>query len=180
MSDMRRRAFITVLGGAVAWPLAAGAQQGERMRRIGVLIALAESDPEGQLRIAAFRQGLQSLGWMEGHNIHMDYRWPGGDAERMRTSAAELVGMRPDLIFAGNATAVVALQQTRNILPIIFVQVPDPVAAGFVASLARPGGNITGFALYEYPIAGKWVEMLKQVAAYHGLVNVTVAQGHRR
>jgi putative tryptophan/tyrosine transport system substrate-binding protein len=160
----RRELLAALVGAAVAWPLAARAQQSGGMPRIGVLTALAESDPEAQLRIAAFRQGLQSFGWMEGRNIHIDYRWPGGNAERMRSSAAELVGMKPDVIFAGNETAVMALRRTNNTLPIVFVQVTDPVAAGFVASLARPAGNITGFALYDYTIAGKWVEILKQLA----------------
>jgi ABC-type uncharacterized transport system substrate-binding protein len=161
---MKRREFITLLGGAAAWPLAARAQQSERMRRIGVLIALAENDPEGKLRIAAFREGLQSLGWMEGRNIHIEYRWPGGNAERQRTSAAELMAMKPDVIFAGNQTAVLALRQAGNTLPVIFVQVADPVAADFAASLARPGRNMTSFALYEEAIAAKWVEILLELA----------------
>ena len=161
---MKRREFITLLGGAMAWPFAARAQQGDGMRRMGVLTALAESDPEAQLRMAALRQGLQSFGWTEGRNIHIDYRWPGGSAERMRTSAAEIVGMKPDVIFAGNATAVFALKQATGSLPIVFVQVGDPIADGFVASLGRPGGNMTGFALYEYEIAAKWVEILRELA----------------
>jgi putative ABC transport system substrate-binding protein len=161
---MRRRQFLGVLGGAAAWPLAVWAQQGEQMRRIGVLTALAESDAEAQLRMAALRQGLESFGWTEGRNIHIDYRWPGGSAERMRTSAAEIVGMKPDVIFAGNSTAVFALKQATSSLPIVFVQVPDPIADGFVASLSRPGGNMTGFALYEYEIAAKWVEILRELA----------------
>jgi putative ABC transport system substrate-binding protein len=141
---MKRREFITLLGGAMAWPFAARAQQGDGMRRMGVLTALAESDPEAQLRMAALRQGLQSFGWTEGRNIHIDYRWPGGSAERMQSSAAEIVGMKPDVIFAGNATAVFALKQATGSLPIVFVQVGDPIADGFVASLGRPGGNIPG------------------------------------
>jgi putative ABC transport system substrate-binding protein len=161
---MNRRAIITLLGGAAAWPIAARGQQGERMRRMGVLTALAESDPEAQLRIAALRQGLQSFDWIEGRNIHIDYRWPGGSADRMRTSAAEIVGMKPDVIFAGNSTAVFALKQATSGLPVVFVQVPDPIADGFVASLSRPGGNMTGFALYEYEIAAKWVEILRELA----------------
>ena len=164
IGQLKRRDIITLLGGAAAWPFAARAQQTERVRRIGVLIALAESDPEGQLRVAAFRRGLQSVGWTEARNIHIDYRWQSGDAERLRTFAAELVGMKPDVILAGNQTAVLALQQANNSTPTVFVQVVDPVAAGFVASLARPGGHMTGFALYEYSIATKWVEMLKDLA----------------
>jgi len=159
-----RRGLITLLGGAAAWPFAARGQPASGMRRVGVLIALAESDPEGQLRIAAFRRGLQQLGWSEGRNIQIVPRWQSGDAERFRTFAAELVGMNPDVILAGNQTAVLALQQADNSAPTVFVQVADPVAAGFVASLARPGGHMTGFALYEYDIARKWVEMLREVA----------------
>jgi putative tryptophan/tyrosine transport system substrate-binding protein len=162
---VKRREFITLLGSGVAgWPLAARAQQYQQMRRIGVLIALAESDPEGQLRMAAFRQGLQSLGWMEGRNIQIDYRWPSGNRERQQSFATELVGLKPDVIFAGNATALVALREATRTVPIVFVQVDDPVAAEFVASLARPGGNATGFALFELGIAAKWVEALRDFA----------------
>jgi len=154
---LKRREFITLLGGAAAWPIAAGAQQAERLRRIGVLNAgLTEKDSEAQLRIAAFRQGLQNLGWIEGRNVHIEERWPGGNAERLRSFAAELIGMRPDAIFAGNEAATMALHQTAGTLPIVFAQVADPVANGLVASPARPGGNVTGFALWEYGFAGKW------------------------
>jgi putative ABC transport system substrate-binding protein len=163
--QLKRRDFITLIGGAVAWPLAARAQQGEQMRRISVLIAgLTENDSEGQLRMAAFRRGLQNLGWIEGRNVHIEERWPGGNAERLRSFAAELVGMRPDAIFAGNEAAMMALQQTASSLPIVFAQVSDPVAAGLVASLARPGGNLTGFALWEYGFAAKWGEVLREIA----------------
>ena len=146
---MRRREFISLLGGAtVAWPLAARAQQGERVRRIGVLIAgLTQNDSEGQLRMAAFRRGLENIGWIEGRNIHIEERWPGGNNERLRSFAAELVGMRPDAIFAGNEAATMALQQTASTVPTVFAQVSDPVAAGLVASVARPGGTVTGVAL---------------------------------
>src|SRR6516165_4188036 len=163
---VRRREFIVTLGGtAVAWPLAVWAQQGEQMRRIGVLIAgLTEKDSEGQLRIAAFRQGLQNLGWIEGRNVHIEERWPGGNAERLRSFAAELVGMRPDAIFAGNEAATMALHQTGGTLPIVFAQVADPVANGLVASPARPGGNVTGLALWEYGFAAKWGEVLREIA----------------
>jgi len=139
---MRRREFITLISGAAAWPLAARGQQGERMRRIGVLIAgLTENDSEGKLRMAAFREGLQNLGWIEGRNVHIEERWPGGNAERLRSFAAELAGMQPDAIFAGNEAATMALHQTAGTLPIVFAQVADPVANGLVASPARPGGN---------------------------------------
>src|SRR5215471_1746338 len=170
----RRREFITLLGGAtVAWPLAARAQQGEQMRRIGVLIAgLTENDSEGQLRIAAFRQGLQNLGWIEGRNVHIEERWPGGNAERLRSFAAELVGMRPDAIFAGNEAATMALRQIADTLPIVFAQVADPVANGLVASPARPGGNLTGFALWEYGFAAKWGELLREIAPRTARVGV--------
>ena len=161
---MKRRQFITLLGGAAAWPLSARAQQGERTRRIGVLIALTENDTEGQLRVQAFRQGLQQLGWVEGRNLHIDYRWPGADAERLRASARDLVGLRPDVMLAGNTTSLIALQQETSTLPVVFVQVADPAARGYVASLARPGGNSTGFALYEQALAAKWVEVLREVA----------------
>jgi putative tryptophan/tyrosine transport system substrate-binding protein len=141
MCGMRRREFITLLGGAaIAWPLAARAQQGERVRRIGVFIDLAVGDPEGQLRAAAFQRGLRDLGWIEGSNIHIDYRW-GGNGESRQIFAAELVALRPEVIFAGNASALVALRQANSTAPTVFVQVNDPVASGFVASLPRPGGN---------------------------------------
>jgi putative ABC transport system substrate-binding protein len=162
---IRRREFIATLGGAAAWPLAARAQQGGAMRRIGVLNAgLTENDSEGQLRMAAFRRGLQNLGWVAGRNVNIEERWPGGNNERLRSFAAELIGMRPDAIFAGNEAATMALQQTTSSLPIVFAQVADPVANGLVASLARPGGNVTGFALWEYGFAAKWGVMLKEIA----------------
>jgi putative tryptophan/tyrosine transport system substrate-binding protein len=163
---MRRRDFITLLGGATAaWPLAARTQQtGERVRRIGVLINLAESDPEGQARIAAFREGLGKLGWTEGRQVHIEYRWTAGDPVRARAYAAELVQLKPDVIFAASTTSLAALQPETRSVPIVFAQVADPVGAGFVASLARPGGNITGFAQFEYAIGAKWLELLKQIA----------------
>jgi putative ABC transport system substrate-binding protein len=164
MGDIRRRQFITLLGGAAAWPVAARAQQPERMRRIGVLMSTAADDPEGQARIAAFHQGLQQLGWTIGHNVRIDSRWPAGDPERFRRYAAELVELSPDVILAtGSAAAAPLLQATRTV-PIVFVIVPDPVGAGFVNSLARPGGNATGFIQFEYGISGKWLELLKQIA----------------
>jgi putative ABC transport system substrate-binding protein len=163
---MRRRDFITLIGStAAAWPHAARAQQGERMRRIGVLTSGADADdPDGRARIAAFLQGLQRLGWTDGRNIRIDYRWGAGDADNMRKYAAELVALAPDVILAsGTATAAPLLQATRTV-PIVFVQVTDPVGAGFVDSLARPGGNATGFVLFEYGISGKWLELLKEIA----------------
>src|SRR5215472_19046796 len=162
---MKRRAFITLLASAAAWSLSARAQQSERAKRVGVLIAgLTEKDSEGQLRMAAFRQGLQNLRWAEGRNVHIEERWPGGNNERLRSFAAELVGMRPDAIFAGNEAAMMALQHTASTLPTVFAQVSDPVAAGLVASPARPGGNVTGFALWEYGFAAKWGEVLREIA----------------
>ena len=161
---MKRRQFITLLGGAAAWPLAARAQQPSGMRRIGVLMNLAENDPESQARIAAFREGLAKLGWTEGRNVQIEYRWIAGDPDRARAYAAELVKLNPDVIFAGTTTSALSLQRETHSVPIVFAQVADPVGAGLVASLARPGGNITGFAQFEYAIGAKWVELLKQIA----------------
>jgi ABC-type uncharacterized transport system substrate-binding protein len=162
---MKRREFIALLGGAAAaWPVAARAQQGEPMRRIGVLMSTSADDPEGQARLAAFQQGLQQLGWTVGRNVRIDSRWPAGDSERLRRYAAELVALSPDVILAtGSAAAGPLLQATRTV-PIVFVIVPDPVGAGFVNSLSRPGGNATGFIQFEYGISGKWLELLKQIA----------------
>jgi ABC-type uncharacterized transport system substrate-binding protein len=167
MLDMRRREFITLLGGAAAaWPLAARAQQGGAMPRVGVLFGIAENDPEGRNRIDAFRQGLEKLGWMAGQNVQVEYRWGGGGEglERMRAQAAELVRLKPDVLLAGATLALVALQQATRDIPIVFAQVTDPVGAGFVASLARPGGNITGFTQHEFAIGVKWLELLKELA----------------
>jgi putative ABC transport system substrate-binding protein len=165
MFGMKRREFITALAGAAAaWPLSARAQQGDRMRRIGVLMNLAERDPEGQARIAAFRDGLAKLGWTEGRELHIEYRWFAGDAVRARAYAAELVKLKPEVIFASATSSLVPLQRETRSVPIVFAQLTDPVGGGFVASLARPGGNITGFGQYEYSIGAKWVELLKQIA----------------
>jgi ABC-type uncharacterized transport system substrate-binding protein len=143
---VRRREFITLIGGAAAaWPLAARAQQADRVRRIGVLFGIAENDPEGRNRLDAFRQELEKLGWVAGQNVQVDYRWAGGDLERLRAQAAELVRLKPDVLVAGATLSLVALQQATRDIPIVFAQVTDPVGAGFVTSLARPGGNITGF-----------------------------------
>jgi ABC-type uncharacterized transport system substrate-binding protein len=162
---MTRREFITLLGGAaVAWPLAARAQQPERVRRIGVLMNVAADDPEGQARIVAFVQGLQQLGWSDGRNVRIDIRWGGGDPERIRKYAAELVAIAPDAILATSTIVVRPLQQATHTVPIVFVQVIDPVGAGMVATLARPGGNTTGFTVFEYGMSGKWVELLKEIA----------------
>jgi putative tryptophan/tyrosine transport system substrate-binding protein len=162
---MRRREFITVLGGAAAvWPFAVRAQQREKMRRIGALMPYAANDPQVQIRNAAFLQGLQQLGWTVGQNVQIDYRWSGGNLDDTRRYAAELVALAPDLIFApGTSTVGPLLQATRSV-PIVFVLVPDPVGAGVVNSLARPGGNATGFTSYDYGIGAKWLEVLKEIA----------------
>ena len=161
---MRRRDFITLLGGAVAWPLAARAQQGERVRRIGVVTNFAADDPAPQPRLTAFLQGLQQLGWTEGRNVHIDIRWSASDAERARRYAAELVALACDVILTVGSPTTGLLLQATSTLPIVFVQVADPVGAGFVASLAQPGGNATGFTIYEYGIGAKWLELLKEIA----------------
>src|SRR6202047_4274763 len=163
---MTRLEVITLLGGAAAfaWPLAARAQQPDRVRRIGVLMASAADDSESQARIAAFLQGLQQLGWSDGRNMRIDTRWATTDADDIRRHAAELAALAPDVLVAatGTVTAAPLLQATRTV-PIVFVQVIDPVGAGFVVSLARPGGNATGFTIYEYGMSGKWLELLKEI-----------------
>jgi putative tryptophan/tyrosine transport system substrate-binding protein len=164
MSHMRRREFITLLGGTAAWPLAAGAQQPDRVRRIGVLMNIAADDPDSPIRLAALLQGLQQLGWTVGQNIQIDYRWGGGSAELMRKYAVELVALAPDVILAHSSAAVAPLLEATRTVPIVFAVVADPVGAGYVESLARPGGNATGFTNFEYTIAGKWLELLKDVA----------------
>jgi ABC-type uncharacterized transport system substrate-binding protein len=162
---VKRRDFITLLGSAVAaWPLAARAQQPERMRRIVVLSALAAEDSETQARLAAFAQGLQQFGWTVGRNVRIDYRLGAIDAERMRRQVAEVIEFAPDVIFANGTSTVGPLLQATRTVPIVFVNVSDPVGAGYVASLARPGGNATGFTLFEYGMSAKWLEVLKQVA----------------
>ena len=162
---MRRREFIGLIGGAAAWPFAAQAQQGERMRRIGVLSSLAAGDPAGQARIAAFLQRFQQLGWTEGRNVQIDIRWTAGNVEDIRKYAAELVAAAPDVILAAGGSSIVGplLQATRTV-PIVFATAVDPVGGGFVESLARPGGNATGFMADEYSLSGKWLEVLKQIA----------------
>jgi ABC-type uncharacterized transport system substrate-binding protein len=162
---MKRRQFITLLGGAAAaWPLAARAQQGERMRRIGVLMTFPADDPEAQARVGALLQGLQQLGWAIGRNLRIEVRWTGGNAEDIRRHGAELAALAPDVIVANGSAGVGPLLQVTRTVPIVFAIVPDPVGAGFVDSLARPGGNATGFMLFEYGIGGKWLELLKQIA----------------
>jgi len=162
---MKRREFITILGGAAAaWPLAARAQQSERMRRIGVLMPRAANDPASLARIAAFQQGLQQWGWTEGRNVRIDTRWTGGSAEAIRKHSAELAALAPDVILAHGGATVGPLLMATSAVPIVFVSVTDPVGAGFVDNLARPGGNATGFILFEYTLSGKWLELLKQIA----------------
>src|SRR5262245_11046017 len=169
---IRRRAFITLLGGAAAWPLAARAQQPEQVRRVGWLIGQAAGDAGGKARLSAFGPGLQQLGWTDGRNVRIDTRWGGGDADRMRRYAAELVALAPDVILAGGTAAVGILLQATRTVPVVFATVSDPVGAGYVDSVARPGGNATGFLLYEYGTSGKWLELLKEIAP--GVTRVAV------
>lgn len=161
---MRRREFLGALGGAAtAWPVMARAQQSGPMRRIGVLIAIAESDPETQVRHAAFRQGLERLGWVEGRNIRIDSRFAAGKADQFHVLARELIALRPDVILAHTTPVAAALRQETSTIPIVFTVVSDPIGSGLIASLARPGGNITGLQLYEEGITGKWLGMLKEI-----------------
>src|SRR5215475_4787017 len=170
---MRRRDVITLLGGAAAaWPIAARAQPSERVRRIGVLTNLAADDPEGQVRFTAFAQALAQLGWNVGQNLRIEQRWAAADAERIRRFAAELVALAPDVVLATGAAGVAPLLQATRTVPVVFVLVPDPVGAGFVGSLARPGGNATGFVQFDYAISGKWLELLKEIAP--GVTRVAV------
>jgi putative tryptophan/tyrosine transport system substrate-binding protein len=162
---IRRREFITLLGGAVIpWPLAARAQQPERVRRIGVLMNVAATDLEGQAQVAAFLQALQQLGWDEGRNVRIDTRWGENDVERDRRYATELLAFAPDVILASGSLSVAALRHVTHTSPIVFAGVSDPVGAGFVDTLARPGGNVTGFMIFEYSVSGKWLELLKEIA----------------
>src|SRR5262249_29414820 len=163
---MKRRELITVIGGAaVAWPRAARAQQGERMRRIGVLMPLAGDDPLGQARIAALREGLEKLGWIEGRNIRIDTRWTTtSDVESMQRFAKELVTLHPDLIVTQSTPITATLLEETRTIPIVFALVADPIGSGFVASFAKPGGNVTGFVTIEPTMAGKWLELLKEIA----------------
>jgi putative tryptophan/tyrosine transport system substrate-binding protein len=162
---MRRREFITLLGGAAAaWPLAAHAQQRERMRRIGVLMSAVEGDPTGLEYITAFAQALAELGWSVGRNVRIEYRWGAGDLDRFRRYAAELVALSPDVVLASAGSIVGALQQASRTVPIVFVTTIDPVGGGWVESLSRPGTNATGFASFEFSMSGKWLELLKEIA----------------
>jgi putative ABC transport system substrate-binding protein len=164
---MKRRDFIALAGGAaVALPLVARAQLGDRMRRIGVLIPATEDDPQQQRRVAGFLQGLQQSGWMVGRDVQIEYRWSGAAPDDVRRNAVELVGLGPDVIFATGNSAVAPLLQVTHTVPVVFATVPDPVGAGFVDSLSRPGGNATGFILFEYSIGAKWIELLKQTAPW--------------
>jgi putative tryptophan/tyrosine transport system substrate-binding protein len=161
---MRRREFITLLGGVAAtWPLTARAQQADRMRRIGVLSSLTADDPEGQARVAAFREALKELGWTDGRNLQLDIRWSAGDAERIRKYAVDLAALVPDVILAAGNSSIGALLQATRSVPVVFVTAADPVGAGFVDSLARPGGNATGFLSFDYSISAKWLELLKEI-----------------
>ena len=165
--QLRRRDFITLLGGAaITWPSALRAQQGERMRRIGNLMNLAADDPQGKVRNAAFEQALQQYGWIVGRNVQIDVRWGEGDAARVREYAAELVALAPDVILCTGGTTTGPLQQATRTVPIVFVNTTDPVGAGFVASLPRPGANITGFSGIEFGVSGKWLELLKEIAPW--------------
>jgi putative ABC transport system substrate-binding protein len=169
---LKRRDLITLLGGAVAWPLAARGQQAERMRRIGMLVGYAEIDPEGTASIMAFQRALQEAGWIEKRNIQIFYRWAAGDPTRISTYAAELVGFRPDVIFCHSTPVVATLQRETRAIPIVFVNANNPVGSGFITSLARPGSNITGFVSFEPEMGGKWLEILREIAP--GVVRVAL------
>jgi putative ABC transport system substrate-binding protein len=162
---MKRRQFITLLGSAaVAWPLAARGQQPERMRRVGLLVNLAVDDPMGQARVATFVQGLQAAGWSDGRNVRIDTRWAAADPGNYRKYAAELIALGPDVVLASTTAAVAQLQQASRTVPIVFVSAIDPVGSGLITSMARPGGNVTGFVIFEYALAAKWLELLKEIA----------------
>jgi putative ABC transport system substrate-binding protein len=165
-------------GGAVAWPLAAHAQQSDRVRVIGSLNILAEDDPEAKLRIAAFKQSLQQLGWTEGGNMRIETRWAGGDDGRVRKYAAELAALAPDVILTSGSVTVRPVQQATRTVPIVFVQTVDPVGSGYVDSMARPGGNTTGFTQFEYSLSGKWLELLKEIVP--GVTRAAVIRDARR
>ena len=171
-SHIGRRKFLATLGGTAAWPLAARAQQPAQVRRIGVLMPFAEDHPVGQARVAAFVQGLRQLGWTDGHNVRIDYRWSAGDSDNIHKFASELIALGPDVVMAFTSAAVTALRQATSTVPIVFAVVADPVGAGYVESLARPGGNVTGFAAQEYAVGGKWMELLKQIVPHFTRVAV--------
>jgi putative ABC transport system substrate-binding protein len=161
---VNRRALITLLGGAAVWPMAARGQQGERMRRIGVLMNAAATETVPQAYVAAFAQGLRQLGWTEGQNLRIDVRWNAGDAQLARIYAAQLIGLMPDAILTASTTNLTIIQQATSTVPVVFVQVSDPVEQGFVSNAAKPGGNLTGFSLFEFSIGGKWLNLLKEIA----------------
>src|SRR5215470_12483530 len=161
-ANMRRREFVALVSGAAAWSVAARAQQGQRLRRVGALMNLAVEDPVSIARAKAFAQGLQALGWIDGRNVQVDYRWAAGNADLFQRYAAELVALAPEVILAAGAAALPVLLQATRTIPIVFVHVTDPVGNAYVASLSRPGGNATGFLLFEYNLAAKWVEVLKE------------------
>jgi putative tryptophan/tyrosine transport system substrate-binding protein len=169
---MKRRAFITLLSGAPAWPLAARAQQRDQVRRVGVLMNSTATDATWQSYFAAFVQGLRQLGWIEGQNLRIDTRWSAGDAALARIYAAQLIGLTPDVILASSTTNLTVIQQATSTVPVVFIQVSDPVAQGFVANVTRPGGNLTGFSMYEFAIGNKWLDLLKEIAP--GLAHVGV------
>ena len=164
---MQRREFITLVGGAVAaWPLASRAQQADRARRIGVLYSLAEDDPESVMRRAAFEQAIKELGWVNGGNLRIDYRWARNDPELLRKYVAELIGLAPDVILTSGSIAVGPMVRATHSIPIVFLQVIDPVGSGLIESMAQPGANVTGFTQFEYSLAGKWLELLKEIAPH--------------
>jgi len=178
---MRRREFLHALGGAVVvWPLAAHAQQGEPIRRVGVLMHAPSEEPEAQARAAAFLQGLQETGWAVGRNVRIDTRWSAGDVARLRRDATELVALRPDVLLAGVGATIPALREATHTIPIVFAQGLDPVGAGFVDSLSRPGGNATGFTQFEYSFSGKWFELLRELAPQVSRVGVLREPGPAR
>ena len=161
---MERRTFITLLGGTAAWPFAARAQQASRVARIGVLMGIADSDPEAKPRVEAFQAGLQELGWTEGQNVRLDYRWTAGDPDRTLQFAKEIFELKPDIMLVHSSPAVAALRQLTSKIPMVFVLVADPIGSGFVDSLAHPGGNVTGFMNAEAPMAGKWLGLIMEIA----------------
>jgi putative ABC transport system substrate-binding protein len=163
---MKRRTFVAALGSSAAWPIAARAQQAERMRRIGVLMSLAADDPVGQADAKAFQQGLQQLGWTDGRNVRIDYRWTAGNIENSLKYAVELVALAPDIILASSTSWTIAVKQLTRTVPIVFTRVSDPVGSGIVDSLARPGGNTTGFMVYDFSFAGKWLDLLREIAPH--------------
>jgi putative tryptophan/tyrosine transport system substrate-binding protein len=163
---MRRRGFLGILCGVAAWPIAAGAQQPDRVRRVGVLMNASPNDSESQARLAAFMQGLEGAGWVAGRNMRVDIRWSLADAGRVRRDASELIALHPDVVLAGVGSTIPSLQQASRMVPIVFAQAVDPVGANLVESLARPGGNTTGFTQLEYSLSGKWIELLREVAPH--------------